>query len=555
MPINFTMALSSAPADQTASFGAATLSGAGGYQAIDGSGSAITNATDAGTGTASGYTLTSGGIITPSSNGGLAAQDGQTIAIASDQGSFTVTLNVAAGNVYTCSSQAEWGAAVGACDRTQDNTFAFRKVASAYTHFGPIDNLKNFNTAPTDGRITVTSADPNNMAVFHRIIVRNWDNITIDGLEIVDETEVAGEGVAIIGTTTGFCGTTWNRRIIVANNYIHGVFDAGGVTPDLQDTTLLTANGEGIAGWLEFGVTTQGTQNEVNNGNIEVKDNIIKWVREAISCPRTSDRLDVVGNRIEYFSGDCIKAPTTGTFNCLWNEILFNIGKNGDFGGTLHSDMIQWAGGGVDTVNHTIIGNRFISGGTRGDPAQLIFGDDWHSVGDGDAINTGLKGALIAGNYGYSKGSNAGIKVLHAESLTAHDNLFVSDPGATDNVTGALRIEVGTDHTAGAHIVKYNAAEHYNLSTAGGDSPSTATVDQGDPNTNVRVNTASEYAAAYVGPLSGDFTEVPSDISELMSWYVAKAGGPLVTANVDGGSLGTDNPRVDFANRTYTPLP
>lgn len=82
--------------NQTADFGASTASGAGAYQIVDDGGDPVTNVTDAGTGTAGGYTLTSGGVISPSSSGAFSARDGETIDISCDQGTATVTLNVIA---------------------------------------------------------------------------------------------------------------------------------------------------------------------------------------------------------------------------------------------------------------------------------------------------------------------------------------------------------------------------------------------------------------------------------------------------------------------------
>jgi parallel beta-helix repeat protein len=86
--------------DATADFGALTRSGAGGFQIVDALGDPITGASDAGGGTATGYNISAGGIITPTSNGAFSAQDGATINVTCDQGSTTVTLNVIA-NAYS----------------------------------------------------------------------------------------------------------------------------------------------------------------------------------------------------------------------------------------------------------------------------------------------------------------------------------------------------------------------------------------------------------------------------------------------------------------------
>lgn len=78
-------------------FGNQTLADAGAYQLTNGSGVNLTNVSDDATGSASGYNLSSSGVVTASSNGSLSAQDGNTIDVTSDQGSFTFTFNILSG--------------------------------------------------------------------------------------------------------------------------------------------------------------------------------------------------------------------------------------------------------------------------------------------------------------------------------------------------------------------------------------------------------------------------------------------------------------------------
>jgi hypothetical protein len=95
-------------ANQTATFGALTRAGAGGYQIVAG-GAPVTNCTNAGGGTATGFTLTTGGLLTPTANDGFAAQNGNTINITCNQGTATITLSVEA-NAYTVRNGTEFEA-------------------------------------------------------------------------------------------------------------------------------------------------------------------------------------------------------------------------------------------------------------------------------------------------------------------------------------------------------------------------------------------------------------------------------------------------------------
>lgn len=103
---------------QTAEFGSLTLAGADAYQITDSNGDPVTGVTDDGTGTATGYTLTSGGLLTPTTNGAFTGQDAATIDITCDQGSATITLSVVAG--YGARTAAEIQAAMTAAVAADD---------------------------------------------------------------------------------------------------------------------------------------------------------------------------------------------------------------------------------------------------------------------------------------------------------------------------------------------------------------------------------------------------------------------------------------------------
>lgn len=526
--LNFQILVGTSAA-RTATFGALTLLASGGYQIFTDSNNPITSATDAGTGTASGYSVSTGGVITPSSNGSLSAQDGNTIVVNCDQGQFVVTLSVEA-NVYTCNTNVELKAAFDAA-RTADTGATVKCRAGFYTD-GLLD-IKNI-TAHTQ-RITITSDDPLNMASFWDVDIRTWDNVTIDGVEITrDSTAIYGG--ALVKIING-SGTTWDKRITIKNCRIFSPRSPGGVTSSFTDPALYTVGSGGVENWASWAITTAGGDTANHAWNIEILDNDIFYVKEAIFCNSARARLDIIGNNITYFWGDCIAAPTgptQPTFNMMWNFIAFNIGKLGDYGETLHSDAVQWRGASTDTINATIIGNRVIGGDFRGNALQNIFGDDW-------ALTYGLSGALVAYNIAHCVGSNAGVKLNHIKSVTAHDNLMV-----TTSNSAAIEFRLGEDWTEGAHVAKYNVAGSFFLPTSGGDG-GTATMDATD-------NYVPTYETEFVGPPDGDFTRSPGSLEELMTWFASKSGGTMFTANKNGGPLGTNNSRVDYVNRTYTAL-
>lgn len=512
MPINFTTTLTPEVTGGV-SFGSLTAISAGGTSIAESDG------------TYGEFTVASG-VISPNT----------TPLTPGDVTVGSTTVSVVA-NEYSVATGAELASAFSAA-RSADTGSTIRCRGGNYGEIFDTDLYKNVNGHAN--RITIAAHDFNNKPIFARLHCKNWQMVTFDGLEVTSER--TGGLVFFLNDS----GETEARRLIIQNCSIHGVRSPGGVTTDFNDPTPLTTGSGGIGDWPSQGITTEtGTSGPIH---VEIRDNEIYYVKKPITLVgvQTGGTADVIGNNIHHFLDDCAKAPhgATSRFRFNWNKLSYTLQRVGDFGQNLHPDFLQWAGGANDSMNIELIGNQIFQGDTRASGIQVFFADDYSGL-------AGLNNVLVVGNISHA-GMNAPTRLQHAKNVTAHDNVHFFP----ENYGGTPLFVIGNDVTGGTHVLRYNVAGSVISASASStgdnadpDRPSTATVTQ-----NNNYNARGNYSTEFVGPPDGDFNRHPETFDDLMTWFATKSGGTLHTANADGGPLGANNPRIDYVNRTYTPL-
>lgn len=242
--------------DQTATFGALTVpADDDGVQLVDTDGNALTGVSDAGTGTATGYALSAGGVLTAASAGSLADQDGKTIGIASDQGDAVVTLAIVAG-AYSCR-----------CDQatiqTRAAALAGAVTATILVRDGAViavDDTQARLTLPYDftgGRLTV-QGETHRGAQMPGLSLANAVNITVTQMKL-HRDRVGSDTTAAIAPVIGLddshgCEIT---DCEISSTALAGIAIRGddGDVP-LTDTLTLVHSGGGAA--RVFGLTMQG---------------------------------------------------------------------------------------------------------------------------------------------------------------------------------------------------------------------------------------------------------------------------------------------------------
>lgn len=170
-----------AVANQSAAMGALTLSNsANGYQIVDVFGEPVTTCTDAETGTATGFTLSTGGLIYPSSGGSLSAQDGATIDIECDQGTATITLDVLADSYSVGTGQLAAVLALGSA--TVDGKTVLGRPGADIGGATIGDTVQFANTLAFTTGFTVTSHDPTEPCFIRRMQFRHDGPVEFDGI-------------------------------------------------------------------------------------------------------------------------------------------------------------------------------------------------------------------------------------------------------------------------------------------------------------------------------------------------------------------------------------
>jgi hypothetical protein len=169
------VAAASGVEDQTAKFGALTLAGNGGYTITDPSGKPLTSVTDKGTGTAKGYELI-GGVITPSSDGSLATEDGSHIDIASDQKSARITLPVEK-DTYSALDTSEVNKAYASISKYGGDTIRLREGVHPSSGRGGLF----FSKKKPSRTVTFSSYDRSKTILRGSTWVERSSNIVIDG--------------------------------------------------------------------------------------------------------------------------------------------------------------------------------------------------------------------------------------------------------------------------------------------------------------------------------------------------------------------------------------
>lgn len=473
--------VTSSDLNQSASFGALTLSGKGGYQIVDGNGDPVTNASDAGTGTASGYSISAGGIITPSSDGGLSAQNGNTIDFSCDQGTGTVTLAIEADTISAAS-----------------NTEMGQSLATAAAAPGRTIKLRDGNYA--GGRLTVTrrwnpanevriTAYNKNACIWGETWIEESSNLHIDGVTFYVAT---GSLIVLYHALD---------NIKIRNCHIYGS------TIDTEGD--YSVSGPNVAGGIVTNNVGQ-VQSDIYIENNEIHDVGIGFTG------RCQGVLSIQGNMIYNCYEDCLKLNyVSGTASILVKDnYLAGVIASGSNAGNPHPDYIQFIGTGVDWSGIEIDRNIIVHLYDRA-AAQGIFMDDMSS-------GFYYSGVKVRGNLVVQKGgSSTGIRIRQAKNCEVYGNTVVSHLGFAASGPG---ITVGDGATNGTHIVKNNAADNFVLS-------GTVTNEN-----NVTLGTGGAtvaYSTTFDGP-----TFAPTTRAAALSAFSMKVGGPLDLA-VNVGAIGS----------------
>lgn len=332
---------------QTAPMGALTLANsANGYQIVTGAGVAATNVTDAGGGTATGYSLTSGGLIYPSTNGSLSAQDGKTIKVNSDQGPCTITLSVEP-NVYSC-GQGQLSAIMSLGSATIDGKTIKGRPSADIQSTTPGNSYTFANTLLFTAGLTITSHDPARPCFLRRIVPRHDGKITLSQLVMRDDylTATDNNSVPLCQWANPASGRRsemeWDRIEAYCTNSpstYDGTTVASGTkgahTGGVSSTTVQLTNSPDLSA---VAAAPSGTYNIAFNTST---------VRRIVSADNTAKTV-VVSSAVTYSSGAsaadygialtpqylCIMSnaggitllPRVNVHDCLFRDFNFGIG-------------------------------------------------------------------------------------------------------------------------------------------------------------------------------------------------------------------------------------
>ncbi len=291
-----------------------------------------------------------------------------------------------------------------------------------------------------DSNVIITSADPDNPAVFTTMKIANAANLTFDNL-VFDMTAPTGP----IATSYNVFSISDSSNITVTNSLFDGDV-ASGASADL--------NGYGIGIGLRV----------LNSEGVTIADNEVRNFFAGITVRESSD-VTISGNDIHSIANDGIKiAAVQGLLiedNYLHDP---NISPLSDY----HNDMIQFFT--LDTTAPTtdvIIRGNTIDIGAEGTWTQSIFLHN-EAVDAGAGTEMYYQNILIEDNVIYNSHLN-GIYVDYGDGVTISNNTLVqvldqnanaaanpvvwvpgivvgsssTDVTITDNVTGSIATTSG----------------------------------------------------------------------------------------------------------------
>jgi hypothetical protein len=546
--------------NQTARIGALTLGGAGGYQIVNSDGIPATNVVDAGGGTATGYTLSTSGVITPTTDGSLAGQDSTTINVTADQGSATITLSVPA-NVAHVSNASQLEIAAELSTRAMGDIIELRdgEYNSTDADFRIKRGAQLTGTWNGSNYCVVKSENPYKAIIGH---------IGIDGITIKDcyfsfEKLTFNCDVRGAGQTTALIGRNQASYVRVENNKFIGTenparYNRGDLKAAIDFNSTLNGNI----------IITNNEMTDVSLGiNIKGRDSVIQGntgVRLWEDCIKVSSpfaRGKIIGNsftdkkasytpytitNITYgtstvvtvtdatgitVTNDFVLVGMTGAdelagrvFNIsavTGNDVTIDVNSTGytpyTSGGTAryvtdHPDFIQgsFSGAAAGDVDDIIVRGNVL---TRG------VGSEYMAEGQGifltDIVSpVNITNALVEGNIIEHTMVN-GITIDRAVNCTIQNNVCVKKLGHPLR-SGTSRISVTNDSGC---IIRGNVTNNIASLSATTSSNQILTVD------------SASYAAAFDAPSTGEGATVGTTA------YAPKAGGPLATASPVIGAL------------------
>lgn len=507
---NFWCGTGGAVANQTATFGAATIAGAGGFKPINASGATRDLSTY--------NSLVSGslGAYTPSISGGklvfsgaAGAPNGAVLRCGLAAGG-TVDITIAtSADTYSASTVAEIQAACSAIGSAGGKTVLVRRGTYDTSPLGSV-GFGNGVTYSSEvvilGEGTATSGYG---ARFEPCIyINNISKVRYSNLEAY--------------SATGYPAPVYIDNacvdLVIEDCWAHGKYYDPAQTWDV---------GSGYAN-TQAGIYENGS----SPTNLILRRNLIEDVYYGISILHgIAGTVDIDLNEIRHFTGDAINfsaSDTTATKNLSRNVIYSPIaGDSSD-----HSDAVQIGAIGFSsstqftnwTIRQNVIFNTPLvsTGGMQG-----LFSGTWNDGIPGNGNDDGymFKSSKIAGNIYAGYNQNAIDFVNVTDGYCGYNTVVWQD---TDSgAASPTAIELGLAISSGTVLVKHNAADAFTL-TGGATFTQANNVTLGTAGATVAYSAAFDWADPAVSA---------STYAQLLVNLAPKSGGSLDTNNA--GAIGT----------------
>jgi hypothetical protein len=351
--------------------------------------------------------------------------------------------------------------------------------------------------------VTIASADPENPAVFDKLVVHGAENVTLDGLYF-DYTFTAGDA-------------EWYRPFEINNSsnitVVNCTFDG-----DVAEGVSAAADGYGWA----YGLSVRDCS------DITIENNEIFGFLTGLIVSQT-DTVDVIGNDVHSMRRDGMNFAEV-------NNVTISDNYIHDFNSNLatgdHPDMIQFWTNGTDSPSTNIVIDNNVLDIGDGTWAQSIFMRN-------EVVDMGLAGEemyyqdVTITNNVIVNGHSHGITVGETDGLVISNNTVVhADGGADDGLDSAVEIP-----TINVNVNATNVTISNNI-TAG------VTGQTGQPDwtvtDNVIVQDQNPNGANYYSNVFITSTLAPENGVHA---YVAVPGGVIEAAGA--GAPSTLNPEID----------
>lgn len=468
--------------DQALSFGRLTLSGAGATVLVNNGGPITSIALGTRT-VGSNHFTTSGATVLPSA----VPSDAQYVwtgctasGPSGTSATFTLTIDTEA-STYSVVSMTEVKAAAAAIGVGGGKTIKCR--SGSYS--ADVDTFKNRAFTST---VTLTSYTAKG-AVFAALDINNTDFLTVDNVSVIDESATTGVLLYVRNTSA----STTIQNCLIRSAYIDPAADYSGAKPARP-----------------YGISKDGT---TAPSDVSLLNNEIYWVDVGISMACTGT-LSIQGNYVHDYYEDGIKiSGGSSSTVASWNVVIGGIANSTDAGNP-HPDMLQFIGqSGSDWTGIEIDGNRLVNTYTRSNPQGIFV----------QGMSAGLYfTAKVRGNVVINTGNaSVGIRVQEAKDCEIYGNTVASNLGILGTGPGIL---IGETRSSGTQLVSNNAADSFAIS---GASTQSNNVTMGSRGVTI------PYTTAYDGP-----TFAPTTLTEAMSMYDLKAGGPL-DLEINVGAIGS----------------